>query len=178
MAGLLFAHLFEPAEACLYCMAQKGVRTTVRPSGHNINSSFDKIESGGSIPSNVLEDTIANEMLIAGNNSANDPYTMKCKAAGIKIHPARFPYALPEFFIKLLTDEGDIVLDPFAGSNTTGAVAEKLGMRWISIELLEEYLIASKFRFSRAGSPFMKPQAERLILGIQGSLWQRFPIAQ
>jgi site-specific DNA-methyltransferase (cytosine-N4-specific) len=59
----------------------------------------------------------------------------------------KFPYALPEFFIKLLTDEGDIVLDPFAGSNTTGAVSEKLGMRWISIELLEEYLLASKFRF-------------------------------
>jgi DNA modification methylase len=139
--------VLKPYSKDMLRLAQRGVRTTVRPSGHNINSSFDKIESGGSIPSNVFEDNIANEMLIAGNNSANDPYTMKCKEAGIKIHPARFPYALPEFFIKLLTDEGDIVLDPFAGSNTTGAVSEKLGMRWISIELLEEYLLASKFRF-------------------------------
>jgi DNA modification methylase len=54
---------------------------------------------------------------------------------------------LPEFFIKLLTAEGDIVADPFAGSNTTGAVAEKLQRRWISIEKVEGYLEASKFRF-------------------------------
>ena len=65
----------------------------------------------------------------------------------MKIHPARFPAALPEFFIKLLTDEGDLILDPFAGSNTTGAVAEKLQRRWIAIENVEAYLEASKFRF-------------------------------
>jgi hypothetical protein len=41
--------------------------------------------------------------------------------------PARFPTALPEFFIKLLTEPGDHVLDPFAGSNTTGEAAESLG---------------------------------------------------
>jgi site-specific DNA-methyltransferase (cytosine-N4-specific) len=129
-------------------LAKRGVRTTVRPSGHNINSSFDKIDSGGSIPANVLEDDVSNEMLIAGNNSANDPYTVQCKAAGIKIHPARFPAALPEFFIKLLTDEGDIVVDPFAGSNTAGAVAERLGRRWLAMELSTDYLEASKFRFN------------------------------
>ena len=102
---------------------------------------------GGSIPSNVLQDQTANDMLIAGNNAANDPYTIRCKESGIKIHPARFPAALPEFFIKLLTDEGDLVLDPFAGSNTAGAVAERLGRRWVGMELLEDYLEASKFRF-------------------------------
>jgi site-specific DNA-methyltransferase (cytosine-N4-specific) len=139
-------NVLKPYSKDMLRLAQKGVRTTVRPSGHNINSSFDKIESGGSIPSNVIED-LANEMIIAGNNSANDLYTTKCKQAGVKIHPARFPSSLPEFFIKLLTDPGDIVLDPFAGSNTTGAVAEKMGMRWVAIELLEEYLAASRFRF-------------------------------
>jgi site-specific DNA-methyltransferase (cytosine-N4-specific) len=139
-------NVLKPYSKDMLRLAQKGVRTTVRPSGHNINSSFDKIESGGSIPSNVIED-LANEMIIAGNNSANDPYTIKCKQAGIKIHPARFPSSLPEFFIKLLTEPGDIVLDPFAGSNTTGAVAEKMGMRWVAIELIEEYLTASRFRF-------------------------------
>jgi DNA modification methylase len=46
----------------------------------------------------------------------------------------RFPAALPKFFLKLLTDEGDLVLDPFAGSNTTGAVAEALHRRWIAVE--------------------------------------------
>lgn len=140
--------VLRPYSADMLRLAKKGVKTTVRPSGHNINSSFDKIESGGSIPSNVMEDQIANEMLIAGNNAANDPYTKRCKETGMKIHPARFPAALPEFFIKLLTDEGDVVVDPFAGSNTAGAVAERLGRRWIAMELLEEYLEASKFRFA------------------------------
>jgi site-specific DNA-methyltransferase (cytosine-N4-specific) len=73
---------------------------------------------------------------------------MKCKEAGIKIHPARFPAALPEIFIKLLTDHDDVVLDPFAGSNTTGMVAEALGRSWIAMDAVAEYLEASKFRFS------------------------------
>lgn len=127
-------------------LAKKGVRTTVRPSGHTIGPSFDKIAAGGAIPSNVIDDQ-ADEMLIAGNNAANDSYTKRCNDSGMKIHPARFPAALPEFFIKLLTDDGDLVMDPFAGSNTAGAVAERLGRRWIAMELLEEYLEASKFRF-------------------------------
>jgi len=126
---------------------QKGVRRAVRPSGHNIKSSFDKIESGGSIPSNVIEDELPLDILKCGNNAANDAYTQRCKEAGIKIHPARFPAALPEFFIRLLTDDGDVVLDPFGGSNTTGAIAERLHRRWIVAELEEEYLEASKFRF-------------------------------
>lgn len=139
--------VLKPYSADMIRLAQRGVKATVRPSGHNITSSFDKITPGGSIPSNVLEDRVATEMFIAGNNSANDTYTIRCKEAGIKIHPARFPAALPEFFLKLLTDEGDLVVDPFAGSNTAGAVAERLGRRWVGIELLEEYLEASKFRF-------------------------------
>ncbi|QJD91258.1 site-specific DNA-methyltransferase [Duganella dendranthematis] len=140
--------VLRPYGADMLRLAKKGVKTTTRPSGHAINASFDKISAGGSIPSNVLEDEIANEMLIAGNNAANDPYTKMCKETDSKIHPARFPAVLPEFFIKLLTDEGELVLDPFAGSNTTGAVAEKLGRTWIGSELIEEYLEASKFRFS------------------------------
>jgi DNA modification methylase len=130
----------------------KGLKPTKRPSGHNINLSFSKTDAGGSIPTNVIEDGIpyddaASNFLRFGNNAANDNYTIKCKQAGIKPHPARFPVALPEFFIKLLTDEGDIILDPFAGSNTTGYVAEQLGRRWIAIDNIESYLDASKFRF-------------------------------
>lgn len=139
--------VLKPYSADMLRLAKKGVRTTVRPSGHAINASFDKIAAGGSIPSNVLQDDMATDMLIAGNNAANDSYTRRCKESGTKIHPARFPTALPEFFIKLLTEEGDLVVDPFAGSNTAGAVAERLGRRWIAMELVEEYLEASKFRF-------------------------------
>lgn len=141
-------NVLRPYSADMLRLAKKGVKTTVRPSGHNITSSFDKVENGGSIPANVIEDSLTEDMLILGNNAANDTYTKKCKEANIKIHPARFPAALPEFFIKLLTDENDIVVDPFAGSNTAGAVAERLGRRWIAMELVEEYLEASRFRFS------------------------------
>jgi site-specific DNA-methyltransferase (cytosine-N4-specific) len=112
-----------------------------------INKSWDKIKSEGSIPPNVFEEEIADDMLKFGNNAANDPYTLKCKEAGLGIHPARFPAAIPTFFIKMLTEEGDLVVDPFAGSNTTGSVAEKFLRRWIGIDAVAEYLEASKFRF-------------------------------
>ena len=126
---------------------RKGLAATVRPSGHNITPGFSDVSAGGSIPSNVVEDEVASDMLKFGNNSANDLYTRRCKEAGIKVHPARFPAALPEFFLKLVTVEGDLVLDPFAGSNTTGAVAESLHLRWIAVESCSEYLEASRFRF-------------------------------
>lgn len=77
----------------------------------------------------------------------NDQYTKRCKEDGIKIHPARFPALLPKFFVKLLTDPNDLVVDPFAGSLTTGAVCEELDRRWIGGEAVEEYLQAGKFRF-------------------------------
>jgi site-specific DNA-methyltransferase (cytosine-N4-specific) len=127
---------------------KRNLRETVRPSGHVIRSTFKKIESGGAIPSNVIEENgSAENMLRFGNNSANDKYTLRCKEAMLKVHPARFPAALPEFFIKLLTDDNDIVIDPFAGSNVTGSVAERLQRRWIAIECEQQYLEASKFRF-------------------------------
>jgi site-specific DNA-methyltransferase (cytosine-N4-specific) len=126
---------------------RNGVRQTVRPSGHVIRSSFDKIKAGGSIPSNVIEDDLPESMLKMGNNAANDVYAQKCKETGTKLHPARFPATLPRFFIKLLTQPNDLVVDPFAGSNITGWVAETADRRWIASEAVEEYLKASLFRF-------------------------------
>jgi len=139
--------VLRPYSADMLRLNKKGVRETVRPSGHNITAGFEDISSGGSIPSNVIEQAEAESMLKFGNNAANDHYTKKCKESGIKIHPARFPAALPEFFVKLLTDESDIVFDPFGGSNTTGAVSEKLLRRWMISENVEEYLKASRYRF-------------------------------
>jgi len=131
---------------------RRGVKATVRPSGHVIRNSFDKVDAGGAIPSNVVEDEfpdlpIPEAMLKFGNNAANDEYAKRTKELGLKMHPARFPASLPEFFIKLLTDEEDLVIDPFAGSNTTGVVAEGLGRRWISIERVRDYAEASRVRF-------------------------------
>jgi DNA modification methylase len=108
-----------------------------RPSGHNIGKSFGK-DNGGSIPPNLLQ---------IPNSEATSLYLRRCKQIGIKAHPARFPAKLPEFFIKMLTDEGDLVLDIFGGSNTTGHVAEQLNRRWKSFELSNEYVAASALRF-------------------------------
>jgi DNA modification methylase len=118
-------------------LIQRGYRAKKRPSGHNITSKFQK-NLGGSIPPNVIE---------RGNNESNSEYLKLCAEHGVKVHPARFPAALPEFFIKLITEPTDVVLDPFGGSNTTGRVAENLGRRWLSLELSEEYGRASALRF-------------------------------
>lgn len=139
-------------------LSRRGVRPTVRPSGHVIRDSFDKIETGGAIPGNVvdgelpdlLDAPVPETMLKFGNNAANDDYAKRSRELGLKMHPARFPAALPEFFVKLLTEQGDVVIDPFAGSNTTGVVAESLRRRWIAMERVPEYLETSKVRFERA----------------------------
>lgn len=126
---------------------RNGVKATTRPSGHVIRSSFDAIHAGGSIPPNVTEAALPDSMLKLGNNASNDAYTRRCKELGLKVHPARFPASLPDFFIRMLTEEQDTVLDPFAGSNTTGVVAESLNRRWFAFEQVREYLEASKVRF-------------------------------
>jgi len=108
----------------------------VRPSGHDIGTGFGK-DNGGAIPSNLLH---------IPNSESNGQYAKWCKIAGTEMHPARFPEALPEFFIRFLTDPADLVVDIFAGSNTTGAVAERLGRHWRAFEERLDYVAASIFR--------------------------------
>lgn len=109
----------------------------LRPSGHDIGKGF-ATDNGGAIPSNLLQ---------IPNTESNSRYIQLCKAVHVPAHPARFPQKLPAFFIEFLTDPGDVVLDIFAGSNTTGAAAEALGRRWIAFEQDRSYLAASIFRF-------------------------------
>jgi DNA modification methylase len=118
-------------------LIEKGFRTKKRPSGHNITAKF-RNNHNGSIPSNLVW---------RGNNESNSEFLKACADKGWKPHPARFPAALPEFFIRLTTEPGDLILDPFAGSNTTGAVAERLDRCWIAAEVDEDYLRASALRF-------------------------------
>jgi DNA modification methylase len=108
-----------------------------RPSGHQISKKFSS-DNGGAIPPNLLQ---------IPNTESNSQYLRYCKTAGVSGHPARFPEKLPEFFIEFLTDTNDVVVDIFAGSNTTGAVAEKLGRQWLAFEKEQKYLAASAFRF-------------------------------
>jgi DNA modification methylase len=114
----------------------------VRPSGHDIGKGFGK-DNGGAIPPNLLQ---------IPNSESNGQYLGGCKAVGVGRHPARFPAKLPEFFIRMLTEPGDLVLDIFAGSNTTGQVAEAEGRKWLSFELSRDYVAASAFRFLTKGN--------------------------
>ncbi len=115
----------------------KYYRPKMRPSGHDIAKAFGK-DNGGAIPSNLLQ---------IPNTESNSGYLRLCKMLQRDRHPARFPSALPRFFIQFLTDPEDVVLDIFSGSNTTGQVAEELGRRWISMELSREYAALSAVRF-------------------------------
>lgn len=145
-------NVLRPYSPDMIRLNRRGLSKTQRPAGHMINEGFADTSHGGSIAPNVIEDGIPNDLMRFGNNAANDPYTLRCKEAGMKIHPARFPAVLPEFFIRFLTDPHDIVLDPFAGSNTTGMVAEALDRRYLAFEQDPTYLEASKFRFEGVGA--------------------------
>ena len=129
--------VLKPYSQSMKQLLKNGYKAKIRPSGHDISDKFQK-DNKGAIPPNLLE---------IANTESNSAYLRRCKAAGMKPHPARFPQGFAEFFIKFLTDEGDIVLDPFAGSNTTGFVAEVLQRRWISFEINEDYIIGSRYRF-------------------------------
>jgi len=129
--------VLRPYSESMQDLLRRGYKAMLRPSGHDISTKFSK-NNDGSIPPNLLE---------FANTESNSRYLRACRQAGIHPHPARFPAPLPEFFVKFLTDPGDLVLDPFAGSNVTGEVCERLGRRWISIDIIEEYLEGSKFRF-------------------------------
>lgn len=114
-----------------------------RPSGHDIGASFGS-DNGGSLPSNLLS---------IPNTESNGQYMAACKLVGAASHPARFPAKLPAFFVDMLTSEGDLVVDIFAGSNTTGQVAETSRRRWLAFELDPKYVAASAFRFLPSSLP-------------------------
>jgi len=116
-----------------------------RPSEHRIGKNSFLKDNSGAIPSNVL--TFA-------NTSSTDPYVKYCKNHELTIHPTRMPSGVPEFFIKFLTQKDDWVLDPFAGSNTTGASAERLHRHWLAVEPNEEYVKGSIGRFKAAAASF------------------------
>jgi DNA modification methylase len=108
-----------------------------RPSGHDIGAGFGT-DNGGAIPSNLLE---------IPNSESNGQYLSGCKLVGAPQHPARFPAKLPQFFIRMLTEPGDLVVDIFSGSNTTGWISETEKRRWLAFDESRDYIAASAFRF-------------------------------
>lgn len=111
-----------------------------RPSEHSIGETSFLKNNGGAIPSSVLE---------FGGSSVSANYRNWCKTNGYQQHPAKMAEGLAAFFVKFLTKETDLVFDPFGGSNTTGAIAEHLGRKWVAVERNYEYLQGSIGRFLR-----------------------------
>jgi len=155
--------LREYSAAMKKLLKTKKYNSGIRPSEHNINSTSFLKKNKGSIESSVLQiDNIRDEInedellkylvqsdvhAIAHTNNTPD-YISKCSKLGITPHPARMPVQLAERFIKFLTkDKNSVILDPFAGSNITGYAAEKLGRKWVSIEMNTDYIAGAKCRF-------------------------------
>jgi site-specific DNA-methyltransferase (cytosine-N4-specific) len=136
-------------------LKKKSYNSGKRPSEHNISKNGFLKNHRGSISHNFFEMerlTQSKEQRLPNvfslsNTSSNDFFLRECRERNIAPHPARMPAGLAAFFIKLLTSPGDLVLDPFAGSNTTGYAAECLGRRWMSIDIHQDYARQSKIRF-------------------------------
>lgn len=126
------------SQAMLRLLDSKKYNSGKRPSEHNIGRTSFLTRNGGAIPSNVLT---------FSNTSNHEFYLRFCRSEGLQVHPARMPSGLAEFFIRFLTKTGDLVFDPFAGSNTTGASASKLFRKWIAVEADENYVRGSRGRF-------------------------------
>ncbi len=138
--------VLQPYSKSMRQLLKNGYVAKLRPSGHDISEKFSK-DNGGSVPPNLLA---------IANTESNGRYQDHCRAENIAIHPARFPAQLPEYFIRFLTDPGDYVVDPFAGSCVTGAVAEALERRWTCCELSEEYLLGGRARFTPSVQPLLR----------------------
>jgi site-specific DNA-methyltransferase (cytosine-N4-specific) len=141
--------VLQPYSPSMMELLEKGYKAKKRPSGHDISDKFS-VNNGAAIPPNLIA---------IANTESNSAYLRYCQECGIKAHPARYPADLPEYFIRMLTDEGDTVFDPFGGSCVTGEVAERLRRRWICCELVEEYLIGARGRFLGT-APVDKPSPE------------------
>jgi len=127
-----------------------------RPSEHNISENAFAKDNGGSIAHNLFElepldenrdVRLPHSVLSFSNTNSNDYFLKRCRKENITPHPARMHRGLISFFMEFLTDEGDLVFDPFSGSNTTGYIAEKLKRNWFSIEINEDYSYDSIIRF-------------------------------
>ena len=131
--------VLQPYSPSMQELLAKGYRAKKRPSGHDISKKFS-VDNGAAIPPNLIA---------IPNTESNSFYLRYCEENGFKPHPARYPAELPEYFIRMLTERGDLVIDPFAGSCVTGEVCERTERRWACIELLRDYCEAAMGRFVR-----------------------------
>ncbi len=131
--------ILSPYSDAMKKTLREGTNEGRRRSGHVVSKNFQK-DNGGSIPPNLIA---------IANTKSVDPYLEYCLKNKLEAHPARYPRELPEYFIRFLTEEGDNVLDPFAGSCVTGEVCENLKRKWTCCELNESYLKGALARFEK-----------------------------
>lgn len=126
------------SKSMIRLLKSKKYNSGKRPSEHSIGVKSFLKNNKGAIPPNVLS---------YPNTRTNDAYQQYCRKHNIQFHPARMQPELAEFFIQMLTNKNDLVMDPFGGTNTTGAAAQKLKRRWLSVEPNQEYVRGSRGRF-------------------------------
>ncbi|MCP4359393.1 MAG: site-specific DNA-methyltransferase [Chloroflexi bacterium] len=132
--------VLTPYSDSMLDLIKNGYEAKLRPSGHDISDKFQR-DNGGAIPPNLIA---------IPNTESNSYYLRYCKEHNIKPHPARFPSRLPEYFIRMLTDTGDTIFDPFGGSCVTGEVCDHLERNWICCETIPEYIEGAKGRFAQS----------------------------
>jgi site-specific DNA-methyltransferase (cytosine-N4-specific) len=156
--------VLTPYSGSMKQLLQQGCKPKLRPSGHAISENFI-IDNGAAIPPNLIA---------IANTESNSAYLRYCQENDIKPHPARFPADVPEFFVRMLTEENDLVVDPFAGSCVTGQVCESLHRRFICCEMVEEYLRGAVHRFGQKQSTERR-KVPAYSLNHPAALWNGIP---
>lgn len=142
--------VLQPYSRSMHDLFQNGYQPKLRPSGHDISAKFLR-NHGGAIPPNLIA---------LANTESNSSYQVYCRERGLSEHPARFPIGIPEYFIRMVTDRGDLILDPFAGSCVTGEACESMSRRWICCEIVDEYIQGALGRFCKTMGE--APKAKRV----------------
>ena len=131
--------VLQPYSDSMKVLLAKGYKPMLRPSGHDISDRFGT-DNGAAIPPNLIA---------LAHTESNSAYIRYCREHGLVPHPARFPTELPEFFIRMLTEVNDLVVDPFSGSCATGEAAERTRREWICCEMIQDYLKGALGRFQQ-----------------------------
>jgi hypothetical protein len=155
------------SESMKHLLSSKRYNSGKRPSEHVIGAKSFLKDNHGSIMHNVValekldpkdDLRLPKSVLRFSNTNSKDFFLTECRRREIVPHPARMPLGLASFFIDFLTDRGDLVLDPFAGTNTTGYCAERLGRKWVGVEIHEKYGPQALIRFR---DPKLKSKVKR-----------------
>lgn len=116
---------------------------------HTLSPGRYRQETPGRIPRNVIS---------RGHRCKDtDAYRRDAQGLGLPVHGAMQPLSIPDFLIRFLTEPGDLVVDPFGGSCTTGMAAERLGRRWVVAEQIMDFLRAGGERFRESEGFHMPP---------------------